>query len=1045
MKLIEKVVSKPIPVAAMVILIVFFGILGLTRLPVQLTPDVELPQITVTTTWPGASPQEIERDIIEKQEDKLKDIAGLQMMESSSYNNYGEVNLTFVLETEISRALLDVSNKMNEVEAYPENVEEPEIDTTGAHSDPILWLMLKKKGTASKGVREYQTFFDNQIKQQLERVKGVSSLIIAGGTKKQLHIVLDLEKMARHNISIADVKQKITAANQNRSAGVLGIARKDYRLRIVSQFQTPDDPMDVVVCDDGVNHVYLRDIAHSEMGYEKESVSVMQNASDAIVVGILKEHGANVLHLLGDMRVVVDRLNNGILSQNGLYLDWGYDQSSYINKALSIVKNNFVIGGVLAMVVLLIFLRSFSATLTTVIAIPISVLGTFLALWVFHRNLNVVSLAGISFAVGMLVDNSIVVLENIDRHKKMGKTGLQASCDGTREVFGAVVASTLTTVAVFLPIIFIQGEAGQLFRDIAIAITASILFSLFVSIGVIPVITNYLFDFQHNHLATDHGNEQETGFILGLGRYLKGIIIRFSDLSLKNGFTRAITVAGFTCSAMVIVILLIPKAEYLPQGNQNYIVNLLIPPPGASVEKRKEIGEYIYRETADYFKEDHKDGVPQLKYLWYLATDKLNLFGAISTHNDQGREMMPLFRRIMQSIPDMFGVCVQVGIFQHRIGCSKAVDVNITGEEMDGIIDSGHMMYRAIMKAMPGAQIRPVPSLEATYPEVRITPDKRKLAASGMTEESFARYRDIMMDGCKIDDYAPDGKKEIDLILKGGDKDFTTPEALMDCQIVNSLGQLIRIKDVATLEYTNGLIQIDHMERNRTVKLEVSPPGKITLQEATQIIEKSIVAPMVAAGTLKNVAVTVTGNASRLTETRKALQWNFIIALIITYLLMAALFENLLYPFIIMFTIPLAGAGGFIGLKLVNMFIAPQGFDILTMLGFIILIGTVVNNAILIVDRSLTNVRQGKLSGIMAISEAVETRIRPIFMSAATSIFGLLPLVLSTGSGSELYRGIGSVLLGGLSVSTLFTLFVVPALLSFFIGFETIKAKGDDE
>ncbi len=552
-----------------------------------------------------------------------------------------------------------------------------------------------------------------------------------------------------------------------------------------------------------------------------------------------------------------------------------------------------------------------------------------------------------------------------------------------------------------------------------------------------------MFNFQARHLSRKQGNDQKTGFILSLGLYFKNLIIRFSDLSLKNRFTRIITVGLFTSCAIIIVMMLTPKAEYLPQGNQNYIVNLLIPPPGASVEKRKELGDFIYRETADYFKEDHKDGIPRLKYLWYMATDKLNLFGAISIHDNEGRQMMPLFRRIMQMIPDMFGVCVQMGIFQHRIGSAKAVDVNITGEDINHIIDSGHMMYMAIMKALPGSQIRPVPSLETTYPEVRITPDKQKLAASGMTEEEFALYLDIMMDGCKIDDYAPQGQKEIDLILKGRDKRFSTPEELMACQIVNNFGRLIRIKDVSELEYTKGLLQIDHLERNRTVKLEVTPPGHITLQEATQIIKEKIVTPLSSEGKLKNVEVKVTGNASRLTETRNALQWNFVIALLITYLLMAALFENFLYPLIIMFTIPLAGAGGFIGLKLVNIFIAPQGFDVLTMLGFIILIGTVVNNAILIVDRSLTNVRSGKMFGIEAISEAVETRIRPIFMSASTSIFGLLPLVLSTGSGSELYRGIGSVLLGGLSVSTMFTLFVVPALLSFFIGFEPIKIKRD--
>ena len=1034
MNLIKYLVKRPIPVASITLLIVFFGILGLHNLPVQLTPDVELPQITVTTTWNGATPYEIEREIIEKQEEKLKDISGLILLESSSYNNYGEVTLTFDIDMEISEALLHVSNKMNEVEDYPENVDEPEIDTTGAQSDPVLWLMLKKKGTATRGVNRFQTFFDNRIKQKLERVPGVASLYVDGGTEDELHITLNLEKMALHNITISQVREKIIKANQNRAAGVLGMAGKDYRLRITSEFQTPQDPMDVVIFDDGVNRIFLRDIARSTLGWEKEKVSVMQNASEAIVIGVHKAHGANVLNLLDDMRQVVTDLNDGILKEKGLYLDWGYDQSPYIRTALSIVKKNVLIGGILAMGVLLIFLRSLSATLTTAIAIPISVAGTFLALWVCHRNLNVVSLAGISFAVGMLVDNAIVVLENIDRHRNLGKPAFQASCEGAHEVLGAVVASTLTTVAVFLPVIFVKGEAGQLFSDIAIAVTASILFSLFVSIAVIPVLTNRFY-------AMGTPGRQTSGSSLWLpvervGAGLKNLLMSGSNLSLKNKWARLLTVTGFTAAAVLLVMVLLPPAEYLPQGNQNYILNLLIPPPGASVEKRKEIGNFIYRETADYFKEDRKDGVPMLKYLWYMATDKLNVFGGISIHDTQGRQIIPLFQRITQAIPDMFGVCFQVGIFNHRIGSSRAVDVSISGEEMDRITHTGHTLYRAIMKVIPGAQIRPVPSLESTYPEVHINPVKWKLAANGMTEEDFSLYLDIMMDGCKIDDYAPEGKREIDLVLKGDDRRFTSPEALMDCQIVTPQRKNIRFRDVATLSYTTGLVQIDHLERDRTVKLEVSPPAGITLQEAAEMIREQVLAPMQSSKDLGGTSVRVTGNANRLTETRQALQWNLLTALIITFLLMAALFEHFFYPLIIMFTIPLAAAGGFIGLRLVNIFVSPQGFDVLTMLGFIILIGTVVNNAILIVYQSLSNFRAGQMAVIPAISDAVSTRIRPIFMSAATSIFGLLPLVLSTGSGSELYRGIGSVLLGGLSVSTLFTLFVIPALLSFFMGLE---------
>jgi HAE1 family hydrophobic/amphiphilic exporter-1 len=292
------------------------------------------------------------------------------------------------------------------------------------------------------------------------------------------------------------------------------------------------------------------------------------------------------------------------------------------------------------------------------------------------------------------------------------------------------------------------------------------------------------------------------------------------------------------------------------------------------------------------------------------------------------------------------------------------------------------------------------------------------------------------MDGRKIDEYRREGSQQKDLILTGNKTTFSSPEDILKGIIVNGQGSLVQIEDLATLVYTQGMPQINHLERKRTITLQVTPPKDLPLQSAMDIINNEVVAPLKAGGQLKGVDVSIGGNADKLTEARNALQWNLLLALLITYLLMAALFENFLYPLIIMFSIPLAAAGGFMGLQAVNTFIAPQGFDVLAMLGFIILVGTVVNNAILIVHQSLNNVRYNGFQGIEGISDAVRTRIRPIFMSATTSVLGMLPLVLSTGSGSELYRGLGSILLGGLAFSTLFTLFVIPALLAFVIRFE---------
>jgi len=1030
--LIRYAIQKPITAAVTVIMVVMFGMIGLTSLPLQLTPDVEEPKITVRTVWAGATPYEIEQEVIEKQEEALKGVQNLIKLESVSYNSLGEITLTFKVGTDLNVALLRVSNKLNEVSDYPANAERPAIDAAGAQSSPIIWTMLKMKSGDPVEILKFETFFENEVRQHLERVEGVGSLFVAGGTANELHVVLDTAKMARHNITIDTVIAKIQGANQNLSAGILNMGKKEYRLRTISQFQTARSPLDVVIYDNGVTRIRLRDIAETKIGHEKQTTSVMHNKQEGIVVGVRKEPGANVIELTHRLKAVVNDLNDGILAEQNIFIDWLYDQEPYINRAIDIVQRNVFLGGFLAIVVLLVFLRSITATITTAVAIPISAVGTFIFLWVTGRNINVVSLAGISFAVGMLVDNAIVVLENIDRHRKMGKKAFTAAYDGAREVLGAVFASTVTTVAVFVPVIFIEEEAGQLFRDIAIAITFSILLSLFVSVAVIPTL---LHQFYRRIKRPDPS--KPPSLIVRVGQTLSSGILYFSNLTLKNVATRLAAVVLFTALSVGLVLLLIPKAEYLPQGNRNLILGILVPPPGLSVDKRKANGNFIYEQAAPYMGEGEKEGgLPGIKNLFYVATPNFNIFGALSHFETRARELIPLFTRMINAIPDMFGISIQAGIFQSDIGGGRTVDVNLSGESLTAMIGVARQLFGGIMGAIPGSQVRPIPSLEISYPEVSMVPDKTKLAANGLTEGDLGIYLDILMDGRKIDEYRPEGQKQIDLILKGRDSTFNTPEELLNGLIVNRSGSLIRVADVARAEYGQGMTQINHLERKRTIKLQVTPPDKMPLEAAIETIEDKLIAPMQESGQLSQVQVSVGGNADKLDQTRQALQWNFILAVVITYLLMAALFENFFYPLIILFTVPLAAAGGFLGLFLVNRLVAPQAFDVLAMLGFIILVGTVVNNAILVVHQALNNIRIDGMEGVAAITESVRIRIRPIFMSATTSIFALFPLVVSTGSGSELYRGLGSILLGGLAMSTIFTLFVIPALLAFFIGWE---------
>jgi HAE1 family hydrophobic/amphiphilic exporter-1 len=622
MNFIKFSISKPVTVFVGVILLVLFGLIGIFRLPVQLTPDVETPQITVSTIWPGATPYEVEKDIVEEQEEVLKGIQRLTLMESSSFNSRSEITLTFEVDTDIDAALLRVSNKLNEVRSYPENVQKPVIEASGAQSSPVIWMILKTVNGPKLQINTYRTFFKNDVRQFIERVQGVGSLFVFGGSEKQLEVVVSPRKLAKYNMTISEVINRLATSNTNISAGVLGLDKKNYRIRTLSQFQEIDEPLKVVLRDDGIRRTYLKDVAETRLGYATTDVSVMHNATPVIVVGVRKEQGANVITLTKRMKAVVKNLNDGLLKDNNLYFEIVYDETPYINKAIDLVIRNVFFGGSLAIIVLLLFLRSFTSTLTTAIAIPISIIGTFIFMRVFQRSLNVVSLAGISFAVGMLVDNAIVVLENIDRHRHMGKNAFKASYDGTKEVWGAVLASTATTVAVFLPVIFMTEESGQLFKDIAIAITFAIIISLFVSISVIPALT-------HQFYRLTKRKKVYGKTIARIGSFLSNIILFLSRLTLKNAATRIVTIVSLTSAAVMVAYLLIPKAEYLPQGNRNLILNIMLPPPGYSAKKRLEMGNFIFKSTRPYYEEDFKEGVPRIQDIFYVSADRITLFGAI--------------------------------------------------------------------------------------------------------------------------------------------------------------------------------------------------------------------------------------------------------------------------------------------------------------------------------------------------------------------------------------------------------------------------------
>lgn len=1041
MDIVQFSIKKPVTIIVGVILIVLFGLIGLFQMPYQLSPDVTVPEIEVRTTWPGATPYEIERDIIEEQEKALKGIPGLMEMESSSLNNQGSVTLRFSVGTDVDDALLRVSNKLNEVPSYPENVEKPVINATGSATSPVIWIIMKSNEDNPNSVGKYKTFFENEVRQHLERVEGVADLFIGGGRERQMHIITEPAKLAAFGLTINDLINVLQAENIDVSAGTMGVGRRNYRIRTVAQFKSPGDIEQIIIQSDGQRRITVADVARVEFGYEKKSVAMIHNSNDGIAIGIKPEPGTNILDMTRRAEEVVNWLNEDKMQPNGIYLDWVYDQRPYIQGAIDLVKRNILIGGILAIVVLLVFLRSLSSTIVVATAIPISIIGTFIIMNALGRNLNVVSLAGIAFAVGMLVDNAIVVMENIDRHRVMGKTPFQAAYDGTREVWGAVLASTLTTVAVFLPVVFVQEEAGQLFRDIAIAVSSAVTLSLFVSVMVIPMLSEKLF----SAIGREKVKRKDTA-LTSLGNGLINIVMKMVNFATSSVMTRILTILLLTALSIVSVWVLLPKSEYLPQGNRNLVISLLIPPPGLSYQEKKDIGDAFFESTKEHIGKDH-EGYPAIDNMFYVGSDSFDIAGATSMHIQRAGELVPLFMERINSIPGMFGVSMQAGIFQTRLGRGRTVEIDIVGDDMNRIVGTAGTMFGIIMKEIPRVQVRPLPSLELLYPEIRLLPDRERLRASGMSAGELGIALDVLMDGRKIGEFKEEGKKKIDLILKASETDINTPEELYKSIIATPTGRTIPVSSLASLERTAGINEIRHLERKRTITLQVTPPANVPLEEAMDIINNKVIPAVRSMGMIpKGVKVSMSGVADKLKETQKVLQWNFVLAAVISYLLMSALFGNFIYPLIIMFTVPLAGAGGFMGLRLVNAYSQqfsgmPTPLDILTMLGFVILIGVVVNNAILIVHQALNNVRYHDMDYKDAVLESTKSRLRPIYMSATTSIFGMLPLVVAPGPGSELYRGLGSVILGGLALSTVFTVFVIPSLLMFFIRMEQTRKE----
>ncbi|MCP3979662.1 MAG: efflux RND transporter permease subunit [bacterium] len=1035
MTLIRQAIRYPVTTTVGVILVVLFGVIALLRIPVQLTPDVEDPVVTVSTAWPGASPSEVEREIVLEQEEQLKSLEGLVKMESESSDGYGNITLTFQVGTGLDAALLRVSNRLEQVPQYPADAEKPVIRTTDLAAGAVGWFVLvPTEDDAYEG--DVWTLFDyieDFVKPEFERVPGISASNVFGGQEREMRVIIDPARLAGAEVTLGQVATALERENRNYSGGDFDEGKRRYVVRTIGEYESAADIEDIVVALRNDVPVYLRDVGRAELSYRKATARVFNKGRPVLAVNAIKEPGSNVFEVMGGLKRAVAEVNTERLGPMGLRLDQVYDETEYIDSAIDLVQQSLFVGGTLAIVVLLLYLRSGSSTLVIATAIPISVIGAFLAMYAFGRTLNVISLAGMAFAVGMVVDNSIVVLENIYRHRQMGKSRADAAFEGAREVWGAVLASTLTTIAVFVPVVFMKEEVGQLFGDIALAISCAVAISLIVSITVIPSMSAKILGRSRLDRGASGYRNLWGGATLarGVSDGVAGVVHRLTG----SVVLRLAVVVVFTVGSIGLSWLMLPKTEYLPVGNQNFVFGLMLPPPGYSMDEMTEL-QNRFTEEVEYLWA-HPPNSPGAQALpgggvdnyFFVALNSLAFMGGKANDALRVKELLPPFRAANTALPGSIFVISQRSLFERGRGKGRTIDIQITGPDLEQLIAIGGRVFGGVMQHLPAAQSRPIPSLDLGNPEVRVRTHRLRAAELGLSNRELGFAVSVLVDGAKASEYRHEGR-EIDLRLMAEEGFAHRTHLLEQMPIAAPGGKLVTLGSVADLSVTNGPVQINHFERERTITIEVSPDELTPLEAAIDVIETEILAPLRAEGALGGLYQTrLTGTADKLAQTARSIQFNLLLALVITYLLLSALFESFLYPMVIMFSVPLAAFGGFLGIRIINL-ATFQPLDVLTMLGFIILIGTVVNNAILIVHQSLNHIRGQGMEQREAIREAVRNRMRPIFMSVSTSVLGMLPLVLFPGAGSELYRGLGSVVIGGLLVSTVFTLILVPSLFS---------------
>jgi hydrophobic/amphiphilic exporter-1 (mainly G- bacteria), HAE1 family len=1017
MKFSRFAVHHPIFTIMSVLIVMILGGISLSRLPIDLMPDITYPTLSISTNYENASPREIEELITRPIEEAMSAVPGVEQVTSVSAEGQSQVRVSFTWATDLDAAANDVRDRLDRVvPRLPEEADRPLLRKFDLGSFPILFM-----GASSRlDPVQMRLIIDEQIKYRIERLPGVASLDVAGGLDRQIHVNLYADKIKALGIPLDQILQRIRAENVSVPAGTIERGVMDVTLRTPGEYTNLEELRNTVIAMRSGVPIQLKEIADVEDSWQKVRRIVRINGRPGVRLAVLKQSGMNTVQVASGVLKEIEKINQDFPQ---IHITPIIDTSDYIKRAINNVGTSILYGGILAVVVLFLFLRNIRSTTVVATAIPVSVIATFTLMYFGGFTLNLMTLGGLALGVGMLVDSAIVVLENIFRLNEEGTPPRQAAIEGSEEVSAAIVASTLTTLVVFLPMIFVRGMAGVMFKQFIFVVSFALACSLVSALTVVPMLSSLILK------PSNLGSGERPGFFgklfLVSGRFLKGLEDTYKQiLEYALSHRKRVLLAAFVLLGGSLFLYPMVGSEFMPQSDEGEVRVYVEMETGTRVD----VVEKSFNAIETIIAREVPEARNTLSFIggtpWRARgshTGEMRI--ALTPESERSRSSEEIAADLRRKLSQIPGTIVRTragqGLFVLRMGQSniERVTVEVRGYDLD-TAELLAQEVKALIEQIEGVTDVQL-SRESGSPEEIIMVDRQKAADMKVTVSQVAETLQTILAG-KEAGYFREAGREYAILVKLKEGERMDTRELLDLTITNAEGDAVVLRNYLEVRSGSGPVFIERKDQERIIAVSANTTGR-DLGSITNDIRNRLSSIPVP----RDFSIAFGADYEEQEKAFQELLISIILALVLVYMVMASLYESLLDPLIVMFSVPLAA----IGVMLI-LFLSHTTFNIQSYIGCIMLGGIVVNNAILLVDQSNLLVRRG-VAFEEAIKEAGRRRLRPILMTALTTSFALTPLALGLGEGGETQAPMARVVIGGLLSSTLITLVVVPTAYSF--------------